>query len=93
MSPVHAAVHGLQDNNNVMHERGRTTNYQPRKSVLESLGVSEDELQDAVFSSFVHGKRDCHSSLRDLAIRLKGRTYRLEDVASVQSWEDGHEVD
>jgi hypothetical protein len=75
-----------------MGETGRITNYQPRKDVLEKLAVTEDELRDAVFASFRNGKRDCHASIRDLAITLKGQTYRLEDLAYVQSWEDGHRV-
>jgi hypothetical protein len=76
----------------VMGETGRTTNYRPREGVLEKLGVTEDELRDAVFDSFVNGNRACHSSIRDLMITLKGQAYRLEDIAHVKSWEDGHEV-
>src|SRR5262245_41423344 len=48
----------------VMGERGRTTSYRPREGVLETLGVSEDEVRDAVFSSFVNSNRTCHASLR-----------------------------
>ena len=69
------------------------SNYQPRKEVLESLGVGEIELRAAVFDSFVNTPRDCHASIKDLPITLKGRTYRFEEVAHVQSWEGGQRVD
>ena len=66
-----------------------TTQYRPREGVLESLGVTENELQDAVFSSFANDKGDCHASLRDLLVTLRGKTFRLEDLANVRSWRDG----
>jgi hypothetical protein len=80
-----------------MGKRGRITGYRPREGVLESLGVSEDELRDAVFDSFANSRLECHASIGDLPVVLKGRTYRLEEVAYVKTAygktrEDGCEV-
>jgi hypothetical protein len=66
-------------------KRGITENFNAKKDVLESLGMTNPEFVQAVFDAFAHGeKRDCRTSIHVLPVTLKGRRYLLEEVADIR---------
>ena len=66
---------------------GRGASFRPKEGILDSLGMTEDEFNQAVFDAYVHHKkRDCRASIHVLPVTLKGRLYLLEEVAKIKHW-------
>jgi hypothetical protein len=68
-------------------EPGRSASFQPKEGILDSLGMTQAEFDQAVFDAFLHHKkRDCRSSIHVLPVIIKGRRYLLEEIANVKFW-------
>jgi hypothetical protein len=71
----------------VMREAPRhTINFQPREGVLELLGVTKADFDNAVFQSFIHTRRDCRASIHNLSVVFNGRQYHLTELAQIQEY-------
>ena len=70
-------------------EAHRIVNFQPQEGISEPLGVTKAEFTETVLKSFIHTPRDCHASPHDLPVVLKGRRYRLQEIAHVQIYDPG----
>ena len=65
----------------------RSCSFNTKEGVLNSLGLTQSEFDQAVFQAYCqHKKQDCHESTHVLPVALKGRLYLLEEVADIRMY-------